>query len=156
MKRLAFWIVVGIVSVNLYRGQSSARDGRDPGPVDVVAHDEVFRSEGRDARHRDREWVEGVPVPIVPETRVTEAEVEAPRTRGGEKSLRSMTRKWIEPAERSLRSMTRKWTEPAGAVKVVGQLSATEPRAIADARVQLGRAAGDWLAPDVPRSWKAP
>ena len=39
MKRLAFWIVVGIVAVNLYRGQSCARDGRDPGPVDVVARD---------------------------------------------------------------------------------------------------------------------
>ncbi len=158
MKRLAFWIIVGIVAVNLYQGQSCARDDRDPGPVDGVAHDEDARREARDARdrHRDREWVEGVPVPIVPETRVTEAEVEAPRTREAERSLRSMTRKWIEPAEKSLRSMTRKWTEPAGTRKIVGQLSATEPRAIADARVQLERAAAEWLGPDVPRSWKAP
>jgi hypothetical protein len=160
MKRLAFWIIVGIVAVNLYRGQSCARDGRDPGPVDVVARDEDSRREARDARHRDRdrnrEWVEGVPVPIVPETRVTEAEVEAPRTRPEESSLRSRTRKWFGPMDKSLRSMKRKWTEPAGTREIVGQLSATEPRAVADARVQLERAADDWLTPDVPRSWKAP
>jgi hypothetical protein len=145
MKRLAFWIIVGIVAVNLYRGQSCARDDRDPGPVDIVAHDEDSRREARDARHRDRdrdrEWVEGLPAPIVPETRVTEAEVETPRTR---------------KVARSPRSVTRKWTEPAEVRKIVGQLSATEPRAVADARVQLERAADDWLAPDVPRSWKAP
>jgi len=156
MKRLAFWIVVGIVAVNLYRGQSCARDDRDTGPADVVARDEDARREARGARDHDREWVEGVPVPIVSETRVTEAEVEAPRTRPAESSLRSKTRKWFGPMDRSLRSMTRKWTEPAGTREIVGRLSATEPRAVADARVQLERAADDWLTPDVPRSWKAP
>ena len=101
MKRLAFWIVVGIVAVNLYRGRSCARDGRDPGPVDVVARRPGLTARGPDARDRDRhrEWVEGLPVPIVPETRVTEAEVEAPRTREAARSLRSITRKWTEPAE---------------------------------------------------------
>jgi hypothetical protein len=141
MKRLAFWIVVGIVAVNLYRGQSCARDDRDTGPADVVARDEDARREARGARDHDREWVEGVPVPIVSETRVTEAEVEAPRTYRSARSLRPIPRKSIATAE---------------ARKIVGQLSATEPRAVDDARVQLGRAADDWLAPDVPRSWKAP
>ncbi len=143
MKRLAFWIVVGIVAVNLYRGQSCARDDRDPGPADVADRIHETTRDGPDSSRppRHREWVEGLPVPIVPETRVTEARVEAPRTR---------------KAARSLRPITRKWTEPAEARKIVGQLSATEPRALADARVQLERAAADWLGPDVPRSWKGP
>ena len=141
MKRLALWIVVGIVAVNLYRGRSCARDDRELGPVDVVARD---LDDGREDRLR-REWVEGVPVPVVPETRVTEAKAETPRTRKAAKSL-----------ARSLRSVTRKWAEPAGARTIVGQLSATEPRAVDDARIQLERAAAEWLGPDVPRSWKAP
>lgn len=33
---------------------------------------------------------------------------------------------------------------------------ATVERAQADARVRLDRAVGNWLAPDIPRSWKAP
>ena len=37
MKRLAFWIVLGIVAVNLYRGESCARDDLDPVPVDAAA-----------------------------------------------------------------------------------------------------------------------
>ena len=41
MKRLAFWIVLGTVAVNLYRGRSCAHDDRDPGPIGVVAQDEV-------------------------------------------------------------------------------------------------------------------
>jgi len=143
MKRLVFWIVLGIVAVNLYRGRSCARDGRGPGPVDVVAQDHDAGREPHGARDHDgyREWVEGVPVPVVPGTRVSEAEVEAPRPRVVAKSLRSLKRRWAEPAE---------------ARKIVGQLSATEPRALADARLQLERVAADWLGPDVPRSWKAP
>ena len=154
MKRLVFWIVLGIVAVNLYRDESCARDGLEPGAGDAVGRIHETTRDGPDfsrpARHR--EWVEGLPVPIVPETRVTEAEVEAPRTRGAAKSPRSITRK----AAKSLRSVTRKWTEPADARTIVGQLSATEPRALADARIQLERAAAAWLGPDVPRSWKPP
>ncbi len=135
MKRLVFWIVVGIVAVNLYRGQSCARDGHDPGPADVVHRDHDARRQARVARDHDREWVEGVPVPIVPETRVTVAEVEAPHTYRTAKPLRPTTREW---------------TATAAARKIVGRLSATEPRA------QLERAAAEWLGPDVPRSWKAP
>lgn len=149
MKRLAFWIVVGIVAVNLYRGQSCARDGREPGSVDVVDRDRDrdARREARIARerdrHRDREWVEGIPVPIVPETRVTEAKIEPLRNDRSAKSLRPIRGMGI-------------WAAPSDARKIVGRLSATEPRAVADARVQLDRAAVDWLGPDVPRSWKAP
>ncbi len=147
MKRLAFWIVVGIVAVNLYRGRSCAREDRDSGPAEAGIRIHETTRDGPDSSGpvRHREWVEGVPVPIVPETRVTEAKVEAPRTRGVAKSL-----------AKSLRSFKRTWTGPAEARKIVGQLSATEPRALDDARIQLERAAADWLGPDVPRSWKAP
>ena len=143
MKRLAFWIVVGIVAVNLYKGQSCARDGRDPDPVDAGGRIYGTTRDGPDFSGpvRHRVWVEGVPVPIVPETRVTEAEVEAPRT---------------YRAARKLRPFEHTTTGPAEARTIVGRLSATEPRALADARVQLERAAADWLGPDVPRSWKGP
>jgi len=143
MKRLAFWIVVGIVAVNLYRGQSCARDGRDPDPVDAGGRIYETTRDGPDFSRpiSRREWVAGVPVPIVPETRVTEAKVETPRT---------------DRAARKLRPFEHKTTGPAEARTIVGQLSATEPRAIDDARLQLGRAATDWLGPDVPRSWKGP
>ena len=145
MKRLAFWIVVGIVAVNLYRGQSCARDGRDPGPVDVVARDHDDRG-ARPRRSRSRLAIangsRGSPSPSSPR-------LASPRPRSRPRAL-------AEAAAKSLRSITRKWTGPAEARKIVGQLSATEPRALADARVQLERAAADWLGPDVPRSWKAP
>jgi hypothetical protein len=39
---------------------------------------------------------------------------------------------------------------------VAGRLSAGEERAVADARLMLGREVADWLGPDVPPQWKPP
>jgi len=39
---------------------------------------------------------------------------------------------------------------------ITGQLSATGERAVADARVQLRQKLAEWLAPEVPTSWRVP
>jgi hypothetical protein len=95
----------------------------------------------------DREWesAEGLPVPIYPGTRVDEAEIGPPRPGlPGAVGLKDS------------RGLHTKMRQLPGSATVAGRLSATEPRARADARVQLQREVADWLAPDVPASWKAP
>jgi hypothetical protein len=90
------------------------------------------------------EVAEGLPVPIVPGTRVTEAVARPPAA--------------VAPA-----------APPAPAIAVVpaistqssrwivkGRLSATKERAVADARRQLRDDVASWLDPEVPRSWVAP
>jgi hypothetical protein len=87
------------------------------------------------------EVAEGLPVPIVPGTRVTEAVARPPAA--------------VAPA-----------APPAPAIAVVpaistqssrwivkGRLSATKERAVADARRQLRDDVASWLDPEVPRSW---
>jgi len=141
MKRLVFWIVVGIVAVNLCRREPRAHADRGPSRMQLV---ELGHDSGREVPNlhpRHRVWVEGLPVPIVPETRVTEAVVAPPVHRRGPRHHTSIARAQAPPAE---------------ARKIIGRLSATEPRARDDARVQLERAVADWIGPDVPRSWKPP
>jgi hypothetical protein len=90
------------------------------------------------------EVAEGLPVPIVPGTRVTEAVARPPAA--------------VAPA-----------APPAPAIAVVpaistqssrwivkGRLSATKERAVADARRQLRDNVASWLDPEVPRSWVPP
>jgi hypothetical protein len=81
---------------------------------------------------------EGLPVPIVPGTRVTEAKATPPtqRTSTGNAALAVSTR--------SLRST------------VTGRLSATRERAVADARRMMRDDVASWLDPEVPRSWTPP
>jgi len=145
-----FCFVVGIVAVAMYRGHS-----RCVAEQQQRARAALVRT--LEARHHDRlvslasepaegrESVEGLPVPIVPGTRVDEARVETP--------LRTPNSDELPGWNRGPRSTP---DLPPGTVLVKGQLSATEERALADARSKLRRKLTEWLVPDVPASWKVP
>jgi hypothetical protein len=92
------------------------------------------------------EEAEGLPVAIVPGTRVTEAEVRPPAPPRPVKAVRPPVPP-IRATAKSTASATR---------TVVGQLSATEERAKADARRKLRNEVVSWLDPSVPRSWTPP
>ncbi|MBV8268329.1 MAG: hypothetical protein JO252_18535 [Planctomycetaceae bacterium] len=80
------------------------------------------------------EAAEGLPVPIDPGTRVTDAEIR-PRDPFASGPLASAA---PSPA-RTRNERT-----------IAGRLSATEERALADARLQLEREVADWITPEVP------
>ncbi len=86
------------------------------------------------------EVAEGLPVPIVPGTRVTEAEARPPAPVAPTSAIAVVpgvsTQSW-------------RWI-------VNGRLSATKERAVADARRQLRDDVASWLDPEVPRSWVPP
>ena len=85
-----------------------------------------------------REAAEGLPVPIVPGTRVTEAKVTPPTA---SKPVANATLRV------SMRSPQSTFT---------GRLSATRERAVADARRMMQEQLANWLDPEVPRSWTPP
>jgi nucleotide-binding universal stress UspA family protein len=84
------------------------------------------------------EAAEGLPVPIMPGTRVTEAEARPPVPRGSAIA--------VVPTASAESS---RWTVP-------GRLSANPERAVADARRALREKVASWLDPEVPRSWTPP
>jgi len=120
------------VHVQAYHVHDSAEDAPDPDDED------------------DREEAEGLPVPIVPGTRVTEAEALPPKAA-----------KAPRPARRAPSILRRgpaavAATEPSMTRLVSGRLSATVERARADARLQLEREVAEWLTPEVPTNWRPP
>jgi hypothetical protein len=106
------------------------------------------------------EEVEGLPVPIVPGTRVTEAEatppihpqpvarVHAPAPPAPPASPAPPAL----PAPAAVPVVASAWVPQT----VTGQLSATQERAVADARLQLRDRISHWLDPEVPGSWSPP
>jgi hypothetical protein len=90
------------------------------------------------ARASASEEAEGLPVPIVPGTRVTEAEARPPAT----------------PAPATAVAVAA--PNASSTPTVTGRLSATEERAKADARHKLRDEVANWLDPNVPRSWTPP
>jgi len=84
------------------------------------------------------EEAEGLPVPIVPGTRVTEARATPPTAR-----------KPVATATLRVSMQSPKST-------FTGRLSATRERAIADARRLMQDELANWLDPEVPRSWTPP
>jgi hypothetical protein len=82
--------------------------------------------------------VDGLPVPIVPGTRVTNAEPRPPAPP-------------VPPAPAVL--PTSAAVASTATATVTGQLSATEERAKADAGRQLRHDVAEWLEPEVPGSW---
>jgi len=88
----------------------------------------------------DREEAEGLPVPIVPGTRVSEAEILPP------KRVKAQAGPFVRAADR----------RPSTIRSIAGRLSATVDRARDDARLQLEREVTEWLTPEVPTHWKPP
>jgi hypothetical protein len=119
-------------------------DLEEPPPAATLVHVEPILAErdfGPDADEA-REEAEGLPVPIVPGTRVTDARVETPDPSGSRPQAPPPVR--VVPRVRTtLRA-------------IAGLLSATPERASDNARVQLEREVTEWLAPEVPTNWKAP
>jgi len=116
------------------------RGGSPAGPIFVQAQLVPDGGDSDDAEDA-REEAEGLPVPIVPGTRVTEAEIKPPKRR--EVKVPSPKRVVV-------------YRHSSTARPIAGLLSATEERARDNARLQLEREVTEWLAPEVPTSWKPP
>ncbi len=97
----------------------------------------------------EREQAEGIPVPIVPGTRVSEAQPQPPSSPRVKVSVSKPSKSTPKPpvvavkTERTIR-------------EIDGLICADKPRAEAQARRQLREAVAAWLDPEVPRSWNAP
>ncbi len=166
MKRLLFMILLGAIGITWLRAQAGHCPGhyREPrraatavimGDSDVPA---VYPAESRfghvEASRRDplvvaqRESVGDIPIGIVPGTRVTDAEIRPPHPPRAAVPAR--------PPHRPAAASNVVGPPATHTLPVVGRLSATDDRARDDARRQLEVRVADWLAPDVPASWKTP
>ena len=101
-----------------------------------------------DARD-EREEAEDLPVPIVPGTRVDEAEIAPPRR------ARAKTPSILPPNRVVYRGRVA-YSHSSAVRTIAGRLSATEDRARDDVRRQLEREVTDWLTPEVPSHWTPP
>jgi hypothetical protein len=112
------------------------------------------------------EDADGLPVPIVPGTRVTEAEARPPvpavparlvsqaRTSGGEAAVFGNQVCEINPGTEACAARAEVRAQNHRAV--LGDLCANEDRARADSRKALRTEVLEWLSPDVPASWTPP
>jgi hypothetical protein len=94
----------------------------------------------------EREEADGLPVPIVPGTRVSEAQAVPPAPR---LAVRTRGRSNVRPVTAMNTDTERTWT-------LDGQISANPERAAAQARKDLREHITAWLDPEVPRSWTIP
>jgi hypothetical protein len=90
-----------------------------------------------------REEAEGLPVPIIPGTRVTEARIVVPEAAGAGPQNSPARRVRLSGSLSEVRFIS-------------GRLSATVERARDDARLQLEHEVTEWLTPEVPTQWKPP
>jgi hypothetical protein len=122
------------------------------------ALDEEDRDGGEDeddGRAFRREPAEGLPVPVVPGTRTTEARAEVPSpSRPAPHRPRTHPRR--PPTTTPGRSGPFEFRVSPGLTSVTGRLSANEERARDDARHKFERLLAERLAPDVPRTWEVP
>jgi len=145
MKRFFLFILVGLLIAAWFRSHHGSMAA--PGPaqeVGIVIADPA--PEPPEPPAPGREMVEDLPVPIYPGTRVTKATIEPPT-------------RLLEPEIQSREGAITVRLSHDGSVRprtVVGQLSADETRAKADARKQLERFVAEWLVPEIPASWKPP
>jgi hypothetical protein len=134
-----------ILALMVFGGHQALVPGPAEPPPPVFVSAPAPAVAGESASVLEREEVEGLPVPIVPGTRVTEARI-------------------VDPKAENAGTTTRRTAEvhrvraplPPGVRRVTGQLSATEERALADARHQLEHEVAAWITPEVATSWKPP
>ncbi len=109
-----------------------------------------------------REEAEGLPVPIVPGTRVTRAEARPPVPSRPQASPRLASRaRPLEPTapaseDRSTCCATTTAVAKQDYQSISGEIGGTEDRARAEARKALQTRVAAWLKPDVPASWTPP
>jgi hypothetical protein len=119
----------------------------------------------------EREDAEGLPVPIVPGTRVTRAEARppvpsrppaSPRPQASPR-LASQARPPapVAPTAPACEDSSTCCEAPTAAAehdyqRILGEIGATEDRARAEARKALQTRVATWLKPDVPASWTPP
>jgi hypothetical protein len=112
-------------------------------------------SDGDDAPSAvEREDADGLPVRIVPGTRVTEAQAVPPAPPRIVVTKRTKSGK-VVGAARPVAPVGIK-TEAAEIPTIPGAISATPERADDAARVRLREVITEWLDPDVPQSWSLP
>jgi hypothetical protein len=105
------------------------------------------------AQSQRREDVEGIPVPVVAGTRVTDAVAEPPAPAKISVAASSPKQDFqVEKAE--VTTAPGQVSPPTRTVE--GRLSATEERAKYDAYAMLTNDVRHWLDPQVPQSWAAP
>ncbi|MGE3821002.1 MAG: hypothetical protein AB7I30_16440 [Isosphaeraceae bacterium] len=107
---------------------------------------EEARDAADDARNQAREFVQGLPVPVVRGSRVTEARPEPPAP------PKPPRRRKAPPVPVKAPKVEVK-VDP---ITITGRLSATEDRAKADARVALIETIREKLDGQVPSSWPIP
>jgi len=144
-------VVLGLILGFAYAAGRQTPVYTHVGPAQVRTHHvpvgrEIARDDDEDAAD-DREEAEGLPVRIVPGTRVTDAEIQPPKRR----SVRPPA-----PATRRHAPPVVATTDQAMSRPISGRLSATVERARDDARLQLEREVTGWLTPEVPTTWKPP
>lgn len=124
-----------------------AREAANDARKAAIEAAEDLRKAANEVRGQARVYVEGLPVPVVPGSRVTEARSEAPK-RGHVRIHVSRSSKPKPPAKKAEPKV-----EP---IKVVGRISATEARAKEDARLQLVKTVRERIGTAVPSSWPIP
>lgn len=138
----------------------------------VTIDDQGVHLSKENANHDDRDdrdeddnddlaTADGLPVRIIPGSRVTEARIEAPRAPEPPKPPKAPkppkhARIKHQPAKPLVPSKPVTIEDEITPLVVAGRLSATEPRAINDARVQLLQKLPGLLDPNVPRDWPVP
>jgi hypothetical protein len=152
MKHLAFWIIVGIVVVNVaarrhhrHSPEAWVSNGGPPGPVHV----------------RTVSWDGDPPPPPAPpkaprkissktnKAKQAASPTPAPAALPGPK----LPPEWW-PRDRDEEEALAKAADPRGARILISKLSATEDAARKELRRKVSAEVGNWLAGDIPRTWE--
>jgi len=157
MKPFTFMtVVLGLILGFLFAARTTVVSSpQQVVPTSVVAsailiEDEDENEDDSEVR-AEREEAEGLPVPIVPGTRVTEAEIKPPKQPSVLSAPPSPSKPKVRSAPRGIA-----YRHVSTDRSIAGLLSATEERARDSARLQLEREVTEWLTPEVPTSWTPP
>jgi len=161
MKPFTFMtLVLGLIlGFLLTAGRHPAAKVSTPSPHrPVVVHVQYLPDQRGSDAEDGREDAEGLPVPIVPGTRVSEAEILPPRTPPPANSVqRPHHGPRPGPKHRDVAAdVVPAPSLPSTVRSIPGRLSATLERARNDARLQLEHEVTEWLTPEVPTHWKPP
>jgi hypothetical protein len=151
MKKLAFWIIVGVVAVNLVVARRHHRYLQTP---------EAWVSDGSPhgiVRVHNVSWDGGPPPPPAPTkvTRKSSKAKQAPSPSPTPVALPDPKRppEWW-PRDRDEEEARAKTPDSRGARILISKLSATEDLARKDLRHKVSADVANWLSGDVPRTWE--